>query len=321
METVKIAVIGCGAVGSSFLYSAIHQGLASEYGLLDYNTEFARGQALDLEDAIPHFDFRPRIKVITDYKELKNYQFIVITAGRAQKEGETRLQMIRDNAVIMKGIAEQVKSSGFSGIVLICSNPVDVLTYIFQKVTGFDEKKVIGSGTVLDTNRLKVEVIKGMDVAPASLEGAFVLGEHGDSSLVTFSLMKVSGLSINRCEEVSYPNSPFCCSDYEEKLEKVVYKKAYEIISRKRATHYGIGVAMTKILKTIIYNTKEILPVSSILHGEYGLSDVAISVPTVVGSNGIERIAIIPLKEKEQNKLVASAKILQENIAKVRDLI
>ncbi|AHC39849.1 lactate dehydrogenase [Mycoplasma ovis str. Michigan] len=321
METTKIAVIGCGAVGSSFLYSAIHQGLASEYGLLDYVTEFARGQALDLEDAIPHFPFRPRIKVIEDYSELKNYQILVITAGRAQKEGETRLQMIRDNAVIMKGIAEKVKDSGFNGIVLICSNPVDVLTYVFKKVTGFHNKRVIGSGTVLDTNRLKVEVIKALDVAPASLEGTFVLGEHGDSSLVTFSMMKVSGLSINRCEEVHYPNSPFCCSDYEEKLEKVVYKKAYEIISRKRATHYGIGVAMTKILQAIIYNTREILPVSSVLHGEYGLSEVAISVPTIVGSCGIESIVVVPLKDKERSKLENSVKILKDNIETIRDLI
>ncbi|AFO51679.1 L-lactate dehydrogenase [Candidatus Mycoplasma haematolamae str. Purdue] len=317
---VKVAVIGCGAVGSSFLYSAIHQNLAAEFGLIDYNVEFARGQALDLEDSTPYLTAEARVKVI-DYSNLKDYDYIVITAGRPQKEGETRLEMIKDNANIMKGIAENVKSSGFKGIVLICSNPVDVLTYVFQKVTGFPANKVVGSGTVLDSARLRLEVSKALEIPTASLEGAFVIGEHGDSSLVTFSMMRVGGLSLNSCEEVSYPNSPYCCSDYEEKLEKVVYRKAYEIINRKRATHYGIGAALVKILQAMIFDKNEILPVSALLNGEYGVSDVVIGAPAMINKDGIKKVLEFPLKEKELKKFRSSAEILSKNIDLIRDLI
>ncbi|CCE66633.1 L-lactate dehydrogenase [Candidatus Mycoplasma haematominutum] len=318
---VKIAVIGCGAVGSSFLYSAIHQDLAAEYGLIDYNEEFAKGQALDLEDSALYFDASPKLKVIKHYQELDNYDFIVITAGRPQKEGETRLEMIKDNAKIMKKIAEDVRDSAFQGIVVICSNPVDVLTYVFQKVSGFKHRRVIGSGTVLDSSRLKVEISRELGVSPSSLEGAFVIGEHGDSSLVTFSNIKVAGLTINRCEDNHFPNSTFCCSDYEEKLEKVVSHKAYEIINRKRATHYGIGAALAQILKAIIFDKQEVLPVSVLLNGEYGLSGVVIGAPAIVGKTGIEKVLELKLSQKEMEKLHSSAKILSSNFEIIRELI
>ncbi|XP_025779193.1 uncharacterized protein LOC112860194 [Puma concolor] len=318
---VKIAVIGCGAVGSSFLYSAIHQNLAAEYGLIDYNEELAQGQVLDLEDSSLYFDSSPRLKVIKNYQELVSYDFVVITAGRPQKEGETRLEMIRDNAKIIKKIAEDVRDSGFQGIVLICSNPVDVLTYVFQRVSSFKFKRVLGSGTVLDSSRLKVELSKGLGVTPSSISGAFILGEHGDSSLVTFSNIKVAGLTVNRCEDNHYPNSPFCCSDYEEKLEQVVSHKAYEIIKRKRATHYGIGAALAQILKSIIFDKQEVLPVSVLLNGEYGLSQVVLGAPSIVGKYGVEKIVEMKLSQKEMDKLHRSAQILKSNIDSIRELI
>ncbi|KMZ96352.1 hypothetical protein PVNG_02491 [Plasmodium vivax North Korean] len=307
--------------GEELIQCLINKDLAVKYGLLDYNNQLAEGQVLDLEDSTPYFKSSPKLKVIKEYSELREYSHIVITAGRVQKEGETRLQMIEDNAKIMKSIAEGVKSSGFSGIVLICSNPVDVLTYVFQKVTGFKSHRVIGSGTVLDSSRLKVEVSKALQIPSSSIEGAFVIGEHGDSSLVTFSLMRIAGLSLNSCEEVSFPRSPFCCSDYEVKLEKVVYRKAYEIITRKRATHFGIGAALVKILQSIIHNTHEVLPVSVLLEGQYGLSDVVMGAPAILCQEGIKSIVELPLKPREKEKFVASAEVLRKNIEAIRGLI
>ncbi|AGX89250.1 L-lactate dehydrogenase [Mycoplasma parvum] len=317
---VKVAVIGCGAVGSSFLYSAIHQDLASEYGIIDYNNELAKGQALDLEDSTLFFKAQSKVRAI-DYCDLQDYDYVVITAGRPQKPEETRLQMVRDNVEIIRVIAEKIKDSGFSGIVLICSNPVDVLTHAFRQMSGLPTNKVIGSGTVLDSSRLLIKISTSLKVSPNSIEGAYVLGEHGDSSLVTFSQIRVGGRTINRCEEDHFEGSPFCCSDYEEKLEKEVRRKAYEIISRKRATHYGIGAALAKILSAFIYDTNEVLPLSVGLNGEYGLSNVTLALPTIVGKEGIKEIIVFPLSDKEEKKLIESAKIISSNIDSIRDLI
>ncbi|ADX97841.1 L-lactate dehydrogenase [Mycoplasma suis] len=321
---VKIAVIGCGAVGSSFLYSAIHQNLASEYGILDYSYEVALGQALDLEDSTPYLASNSRVRALKDYSELKDYDFVVITAGRPQKPEETRLEMVKDNAKIISGIARSINDSGFSGIVIICSNPVDVLTHKFKEISNLPAERIIGSGTVLDTSRLRIEISKALNVSPNSIEGSFILGEHGDSSLVTFSQTKVAGRTINRCEDIHFESSPFCCSDYEEKLEKTVRRKAYEIIQRKRATHYGIGAALSKIISAIIFDTHEVLPVGvTPTKGEYGLSsNVTLALPTIVGGKGIIRIVdTLPLNDKEQKKLLESAKVISDNIESIRDLV
>jgi L-lactate dehydrogenase len=192
-KTRKVALIGTGAVGTSFIYSAINTGLAQEYLLIDLNKEFAEGQALDLEDAGAYSTSKFTKIVAGDYKDLKEIDLIVITAGRPQKDGETRLDMVADNAKIMKGIAEQVVKSGFNGITLIASNPVDVMTPVYQKVTGFDEGKVISSGTSLDSSRLRVELSKVLEVNSGAIK-AYVVGEHGDSSVSTFFAGKV-GLS------------------------------------------------------------------------------------------------------------------------------
>ncbi|XP_032746450.1 L-lactate dehydrogenase-like [Rattus rattus] len=301
----KVVLIGSGAVGTSFLYSAINQGLASEYGIIDVSENSRDGNVMDLEDAIASV---PReFKVYsTDYSELKDVDYIMIAAGRPQKPGETRLQMIQDNVQIIKDIAAKIKDSGFKGITFICANPVDILTYAYIKATGFCKCRVIGSGTVLDTARLKLAIAKDLNVAVSSVDNAYVIGEHGDSSVTVYSAISVANKNLVQS------NSKFTPDNYQETLEKVVARKAYEIINRKRATFYGIGAAMARLLSAVMHDTKEILVCGAFLEGEYGLNDVVIGVPCVLGKEGIEKVVEIELNNLEKEKLAKSYKIISD---------
>lgn len=303
--SIKVALIGSGAVGTSFLYSAINQGLASEYGIIDVNEAGRDGNVLDLEDAIASVPKEFKIYA-TDYKHLGEFDYIVIAAGRPQKPEETRLQMVQENVKIMKDIASRIRDSGFKGITFICANPVDVLTYAYLKETGFDKTKVIGSGTVLDTARLKLAIAKDMKVATSSVEGAYVIGEHGDSSVTTYSTIEIANTHISKL------GSKYTPENYEETLEKFVARKAYEIINRKRATFYGIGAAMARLLQAVIQDEGSVLVCGSMLEGEYGLRDVVMGVPCVLGKNGIERVVEVNLNAKEKEKLMNSYKIISD---------
>ncbi|XP_032746481.1 L-lactate dehydrogenase-like [Rattus rattus] len=307
---IKVVLIGSGAVGTSFLYSAINQGLASEYGVIDVNENGRDGNVLDLEDAIDSVPIQYKIYA-SDYSNLSDADYIVISAGRPQKPEETRLQMVQDNVKIIKDIASKIKASGFKGITFICANPVDVLTYAYLKETGFEKAKVIGSGTVLDTARLRLAISKDMGVSTRSVEGAYVIGEHGDSSVTTYSNIKVCG------QHISTLKSRYTQDNYTTDLEKVVARKAYEIINRKRATFYGIGAAMAKLLSVVIRDTKEIVVCGSLLEGEYGLKDVVLGVPCVLGKNGIERVIELELNSMEKEKLANSYKIVSDINAQV----
>ncbi|GCE63268.1 L-lactate dehydrogenase [Candidatus Mycoplasma haematohominis] len=301
----KVVLIGSGAVGTSFLYSAINQGLASEYGIIDIFEAGRDGNVLDLEDAIASVPREFKIYA-TDYNNLKDVDYIMIAAGRPQKPEETRLQMVQDNVRIIKEIAEKIKASGFTGITFICANPVDVLTYAYLKATGFSKSKVIGSGTVLDTARLRLAISKDMGVATSSVEGAYVIGEHGDSSVTTYSTIQVGQ------KHISQLGSQYTKENYSEILEKAVARKAYEIINRKRATFYGIGAAMAKLLSVVSRDEKEIMVCGSYLDGEYGLKDVVLGVPCVLGKSGIERVVEIPINDIEKEKLNNSYKIVSD---------
>lgn len=307
MEKRRVALIGCGAVGSSFVYSAINQGLAQEYLLIDVNQALAEGTVLDLEDAASATVNSFTIKTAT-YSELKNMDIIVITAGRPQKPGETRLDMVADNARIMKTIAQEVKKSGFKGVTIIAANPVDIMTTVYQKVTGFDIHKVIGSGTILDTLRLKNFLGKKINVNPRSVS-AYVIAEHGDSSFVPWSAVTVANKSIKQQIE----EKRITTKDLEQIRNEVV-NRAYEIIKLKRATFYGIGVALALLVKTIFEGQNTVLVAGGYLNGEYNQKGFYIGVPLIIDEHGWTKVVQLPLTQHEKILFDKSCEILKESL-------
>ncbi len=304
--TNKIVLVGAGAVGTSFLYSAISQGIAESYGIIDVNAEGALGNKLDLEDAFGALPYGLTNITSGGYEQVTDADVVVITAGRPQLPGETRLEMVADNAKIMKSIATEIKANGFQGITLIAANPVDVMTTVYQQVTGFDAKKVISSSCSLDTNRLRGELSEIFGIAPAEF-GAFVIGEHGDSSVSTFEFGTIKGIPM----KTFYAEKGLT----EEKLAEIhtrVYKKAYEIIDRKRATFYGIGAALAEISKAILRDERRVFATGALLSGEYGQEGVYAGVPSVIGSEGIISTFEFPLSEAERAAFVKSVETLKE---------
>ncbi len=312
--TNKVVLIGSGAVGTSFIYSSLSQGIAAEYGIIDINNDLALGNEMDLEDSVCSSSLQCSINS-GNYDLVKDADVLVITAGRPQKPGETRLDMVSDNAKIMKSIAESVVKNGFKGITLIASNPVDVMTTVYQKITGFDSNKVISSSCSLDTNRLRVELSKEFGVSPAEF-GVFVLGEHGDSSVSTLENATIRGIPLKNLYK-EYNLNDKKLNDIHEK----VYKKAYEIINRKRATFYGIGSALAEITKSILNNERKVFATGSLLNGEYGEKGVYAGVPSLIGSKGIIRTYEFPLSKEELSKFKNSIKILKETTKVALDSI
>ena len=305
MTKRKIILIGSGAVGNSFLYSAMNRGIASEYGIIDLNVKGVEGNVLDFEDGIAALEHPFNVYKAT-YKDCKDADIVVITAGRPQLPGETRLNMVEGNAKIMKNIALEVKKSGFKGITVIASNPVDILTLVYQQVTGFDTKKVIGSGTSLDSSRLTRELSKRVGIAPQSIQ-AYVMGEHGDSSVSAFSVATIGGQPLKYFEDQGKLDK----SEYPA-IHEFVWKKAYEIIDRKGATFYGIGANLANICENIFRNTNKIMAIGAYLNGEYENEGVYTGVPAVIGINGIEQIIELKLSRSEQNQFNKSVNRLKE---------
>ncbi|AUF83565.1 L-lactate dehydrogenase [Mesoplasma syrphidae] len=311
----KVVLIGAGAVGTSFMYSAINQGIASDYVLIDAFPQAAQGNALDLADTMAVLPVPFTSIKAGDYSDCGDADVIVITAGRPQKEGETRLEMVAGNAVIMKSIAEEVKKSGFKGITVIASNPVDVLTLVYQEVTGFDQHKVIGSGTTLDSARLRRLLADKLNVGAESVD-AFLAGEHGDSSVAVWSHASVMGQPISKY----IADGTITQADLDQIREEAVHM-AYKIIELKRATFYGIGVCLAKIVKAVLRNERTTLMVGAKLNGEYGNKDLFTGVPAIIGQNGWEAIIEWNLTENEQNLFNQSCATLSTTIAKAREAI
>lgn len=314
MKERKIILIGSGAVGSSFLYSAMNREIATQYGIIDLNEKNVLGNCLDFEDGIAASDY-PFNVFKAKYSDCKDADIVVITAGRPQLPGETRLNMVEGNAKIMKTIAEEVKKSGFNGLTVIASNPVDILTFVYQQITGFDKKKVIGSGTSLDSSRLTREISKRINVAPQSIQ-AYVLGEHGDSSVSAFSVATVGGLSLRYFEEKGKIDK----NEYPQ-IHEFVWKKAYEIINYKGATFYGIGVNLANICENILRDSKKIIAIGAYLEGQYNSEGVYTGVPAVIGINGIEEIIEFKLSSEEQEQFNKSVKQLKEVVKKAQEAI
>lgn len=301
MNLRKVAVIGCGFVGSSIAFSLMQRGIYSEMVLIDANHAKAEGEAMDLGHGLP---YTASMDIYAgDYKDVADCSLIIITAGANQKPGETRLDLIEKNVGILKTIIPQITATGFEGILMMVANPVDVLTYAALKISGYPKERVFGSGTVLDTARLKYLLGKHLDVDSRSVH-ATIIGEHGDSELPVWSAANVSGIELNHfCELRGHYNHEASM----EKLYEDVRDSAYAIIERKGATYYGIAMAVARIAECIVKNEHAVLPVSAVLEGEYGLSGLALSIPSVVGKNGIEKVLEIPLDEKESKALQDSA--------------
>lgn len=308
-NTRKVAVVGCGFVGAASAFALMQSGLFSEMVLIDSDPAKAEGEALDISHGVP---FAKPIKIYAGgYDDIKNASLIIITAGANQKPGETRLDLVKKNISIFKSILPEIKKRNFRGILLIVANPVDILTTVAQKLSGLPENRVFGSGTVLDTARLKSELGAHLNVDPRSIH-AFIIGEHGDSEIAAWSSANVSGIPLHKfCEMRGHFN-------HDEAIQKIaadVKNSAYEIIKRKRATYYGIAMSVKRICEAIVRDEKSILPVSSMMHGEYGIEGISLSMPAIVGKDGVETLVPLQLSETEKADLQKSAKTLQDTLA------
>lgn len=302
----KAAVIGCGFVGSATAFTLMQSRLFSELVLLDVNMEKADGEAKDIAHGIP---FAGQMKIYAGtYDDAADAAIIIITAGANQKPGETRLDLVQKNTAIYQSIIPEIVKRDFGGILLIVSNPVDILTYVALKLSGLPETRVLGSGTVLDTARLKYALGEHLGVDSRSVH-SFIIGEHGDSEIAAWSSTNVSGIPLNDfCEMRGHFNHDAAMDAIAEKVKN----SAYEIISKKQATYYGIAMSVKRICECIVRNERSILPVSAMMHGEYGIEDITLSMPAIVGIGGVETHVPIALSEEEAEKLVESAKKLKE---------
>ena len=311
VDTRKAAMIGCGFVGSASAFALMQSGLFSELVLIDANHDKAEGEAMDIAHGLP---FAGQMKIYAgDYDDIVDAAVIIVTAGAAQKPGETRLDLVNKNVNIFKSIIPEIAKRNYKGILLIVANPVDILTYTAVKLSGLPENRVIGSGTVLDTARLKYALGEHLEVDSRSVH-SFIIGEHGDSEIVAWSSTNVSGIPVNDfCELRGHFN-------HEEAMHRNaddVKNSAYDIIEKKGATYYGIAMSVKRICECIMRDEKSILPISSMMHGEYGISDICLSMPTVVGREGVETRVPIQLNEQEESALSASAEQLSKVAAQL----
>ncbi len=313
MDKRKVAVIGCGFVGATCAFELIESGLFLEMVLIDVDKKRSEGEAMDLSHGSA---YSHAMKIYAgDYDDIYDAGMIIITAGANQKEGETRLDLVRKNVKIMKSIVEEIKKRNCEGILLIVSNPVDILTYVALKVSGFKPHRVIGSGTVLDTARLRYVIGERLMVDSRNVH-AYIVGEHGDSEVPIFSTASISGIHMNHFAQL---RGYF---DYEGMIQEVyedVKNSAYEIIKRKGATYYGIAVAVKRICEAIIKDEHSILPVSSLMEGAFGFFDLCLSVPTVLGRDGVEMLVDIYLNNDEFDKLEYSSKTLRTVIEELEE--
>ena len=302
----KIVMIGCGFVGAACSFAIMQSGLFSEMVLIDADKAKAEGEALDISHGVP---FAKPMKIYSGgYDDIKDASLIIITAGANQKPGETRLDLVKKNISIFKTIIPEIKKRDFNGILLIVANPVDILTTVALKLSGLSENKVIGSGTVLDTARLKYELGNHLNVDSRSVH-AFIIGEHGDSEIAAWSSANVSGIPLHKfCEMRGHFN-------HEEAMKRIadnVKNSAYEIIEKKKATYFGVAMAVKRICEAIIRDEKSILPISSKMNGDFGIKDISLSMPAIVGKDGVECHVPIQLNEEEISKLQKSAKTLSD---------
>lgn len=307
----KLVVVGAGAVGSTTAYTIMLGGLFSEVVLIDINKEKAEGDALDMAHGVSLV--KPVTVYAGDYKDCKDADIVVITAGAPQKGAQTRLDLLKDNVEIYQKIVKSIMKYAPSDVILMpVSNPVDILTYVTYKLSGLPKNQVLGSGTVLDTSRLKYLISRKTGVDARNCH-TYIIGEHGDSEVAAWSVTNIGGMTMN--EFCKYTGK--CDLNDLDKMYNEVKNSAYEIIRKKGATYYAIAVAVARICECIAGDENSILTVSGIFEGEYDIRDVALSVPTMVGGNGVERIFEVPFSKEEMKGLRDSAATLSELLREI----
>jgi L-lactate dehydrogenase len=318
-QPTRIAIVGVGNVGATFAYALLQSGLAAEIVLIDRDTIRAEGEAMDLNHAVP-LTHATRIWSGT-YADTAGAAITVVTAGSGQKPGETRLDLVARNYEILKGIITEIVKYNPNGIILMATNPVDVLTYAAWKISGLPANRVFGSGTILDTARFRYLISQHAGVDSRSVH-AYIIGEHGDSEVPVWSLANIGGMSLkdycpDNCEEYCED----CCKDFDSKVYEKIFTDtrdaAYEIIKRKGATYYAIGNGLLKIVEAILRGQDTVLCVSTLITGYYGIDDIYLSLPSVISHNGIKRTMRLKLNEVEQQGIQRSAKVLKETLTAI----
>ena len=304
----KVVLVGTGMVGMSYAYALLNQNACDELVLIDLNKERAQGEAMDLNHGLAFSASHMKISA-GDYPDCENADIVVICAGVAQKPGESRLNLLQRNTHVFRSIVGPVTESGFNGIFLVATNPVDIMTRITCALSGFNPRRVLGSGTALDTARLRYLLGEYFAVDPRNMH-AYVMGEHGDSEFVPWSQALLATKPI--LELCSESGDELCRTRFEE-IEEEVRTAAYKIIEAKNATYYGIGMALTRITKAILGDEHSVLTVSAMLRGEYGQRDVYVGVPCIINQNGIQRVLPLSLTEEELEKLGRSCDTLRES--------
>jgi L-lactate dehydrogenase len=302
----KISIIGSGFVGSTTAFALMMGGLASKIVIVDINKEKAEGEAMDLSHGA---SFVQPVEVIAgDYIDTKDSDIIIITAGAAQKPGETRLDLIGRNLSIFRSIVPEIVKYSPNSILLVVSNPVDLLAYITYKISGFPRERVIGSGTVLDTSRLKFMLGEKFDIDTRNIH-TYIMGEHGDSEIAAWSLTKIAGMSMDDfCETLCSD----CGDNNKSEIQESVKNAAYEVIQRKGATYFAVALAIKRIVEVILRDENSILTISTLLNGQYGIENVYLGIPSIVGTTGVKRILEVPLNRTELDSLKASAAGLKD---------
>ena len=306
--TRKVGVIGTGLVGSSFAYALMIRGLASELVLVDANQDRAVGEMMDFAHGLSFT--RPMKITAGTYEDIQGAQVVVITAGAAQKPGETRLDLLGRNVQIFRSIIAQVVKHNPRGIILIVTNPVDILTYISAQESHLPPSRVIGSGTILDTSRFRFLLGQYYSVDARSVH-AYIIGEHGDTEIPLWSLANIGGV---RLQEFGPLQNKKHDQEEMDKLFVSVRDAAYEIIKRKGATYYAIGLGLLSIVEAILGDHRTVLSVSTLMTGQYGVEDICLSLPCVVGANGVEEVLALNISKDEEDGFRASASKLKETL-------
>ncbi len=307
----KVTIIGAGRVGTALAYALLIKGPAREIALANRTPERAQAEALDLSHGLSYVS--PTRVAGGGYEMCENADVVVFTAGAAQKEGETRLDLVRKNAEITRKMIPEVLSRTPSPILIIVTNPVDVLTYVALKESGLPASRVIGSGTVLDSARFSYSLGQHFGVDTRNVH-AYIVGEHGDSEVPLWSRANIAGVPIDEYGRLRGVDTG---PAFRKRMAEEVRDAAYHIIERKEATYWGIGLAMTRIIEAILKNQHSVLTVSAMVEDYYGISDVCLSLPNVVGQNGIEAEVTARLADEEAEKLRDSAAVIQDSLRSI----
>ncbi len=308
----KVVVVGCGLVGSSTAFSLVTQGVCDEILMIDINKERALGEVMDLRDTIKYLDRNVKVRTGT-YSECGDADIIVITAGAPPQKGQTRLDTLEVSAKIVKTIVDPIMASGFDGIFLVVSNPVDIMAHYVYKLSGLPKNQVIGTGSALDTSRLQNFIAELVNVDPRSVY-AYSMGEHGDSQMVPWSTVTVAGKSF---QDIIQDNKEMLGEVDLDEIVKKTTKEGWEIYNRKGTTYYGIATTCVGIIKAILYDENRIIPVSTLLEGEYGQEEVFAGVPTILNRTGAADILEIHMTEEELGKFIDSVNVIREYTNKI----